>query len=79
MKKYQNKYLIESACPSYWDYGSNAYYFVTICTGNRKHYFGKIQENKIQLSSIGEIANTCWLEIPIHFSVCYFAQSCGDA
>jgi len=67
MKKYQNKYRIESARHSYWDYGSNAYYFVTICTGNRKHYFGKIQEDKMQLSSIGEIANTCWLEIPMHF------------
>ena len=67
MEKYQNKYRIPSARLPDWDYGSNAYYFVTICTGNRKHYFGKIHDHKMQLSPIGEIANTCWLEIPEHF------------
>ena len=29
-------------------------YFVTICTQNRAHYFGEIENNEIQLSKIGK-------------------------
>jgi putative transposase len=43
--KFKNKYRIPSARASWWDYGSNAAYFITICTQNRKHYFGKIVES----------------------------------
>lgn len=40
--KFQNKYRIASTRLQTWDYGSNAAYFVTLCTKNRKHYFGNI-------------------------------------
>lgn len=66
--KYQNKYRIPSARLQDWDYGWNAPYFVTICTQNREHYFGKIGNGKMQLSEIGEIAKKCWIEIPEHFT-----------
>ena len=66
-EKYQNKYRIQSARLQNWDYGSNAAYFITICTQNREHYFGEIENNKMQLSEIGKMANKYWFEIPEHF------------
>jgi putative transposase len=66
-EKYQNKYRIKSARLQNWDYGWNAPYFVTICTQNREHYFGKIIHGEMQLSEIGELAQKYWNEIPQHF------------
>lgn len=40
-----------------YDYTSGGYYFITICTKDRRHYFGEIAEGKIQFSNIGKIAN----------------------
>ena len=42
MEKFKNKYRIPSARLSTWDYGSQALYFVTICTKDRIKYFGDI-------------------------------------
>lgn len=67
MDKFQNKYRIPSARLQNWDYGWNAAYFVTICTANREHYFGKIENGGMILSEIGKNADECWLEIPEHF------------
>ena len=82
-EKFRNKYRVESTRLQNWDYGSNAAYFVTICTKNRIHYFGKIVDTQniaslnaerqnsasqqMQLSEIGKIANQNWLSIPEHF------------
>ncbi len=66
-EKYKNKYRIASARLQNWDYGSNAAYFITICTHNREHFFGEIENNKMKLSEIGEMANKYWYEIPEHF------------
>lgn len=60
--KYKNKYRIPSARLQTWDYGSNAAYFITICTQNREHYFGEIANNEMQLSEIGKIAQSEWLK-----------------
>jgi len=51
-----------------WDYASNAWYFVTICTRDRQLFFGDIVSETMQLSAIGEIAQQYWLELPDHFS-----------
>ena len=45
----------------------NGFYFVTICTKNKKEYFGKINDGEMVLNDYGEIANQLWLEIPDHF------------
>lgn len=45
MDKFQNKYRIPTNRMIGFDYGSNAFYFVTICTKNREHYFGEIINN----------------------------------
>ncbi len=61
-RKFRNKYRIESARLQHWDYGSNAMYFVTICTHNREHYFGKIADGKMELSEIGKMVEYEWLK-----------------
>ncbi|MDL2312781.1 transposase, partial [Bacteroidales bacterium OttesenSCG-928-B11] len=74
MEKYKDKYRIPSARASWWDYGQNGAYFVTICTHNRKHFFGKIENGKMILSKIGEIAHQYWSEIPAHFPFAYLGE-----
>lgn len=66
-EKYKNKYRIQSARLKNWDYGSNAKYFVTICTNDRAHYFGDIIDKTMKLSDIGNMAQKYWNEIPNHF------------
>lgn len=66
--KYQHKYRITSARLQNWDYSTNGAYFITICTKNRKHFFGTIQNGNMQLSEIGKLADQYWLEIHNHFS-----------
>jgi len=67
MDKFKNKYRIDSARAAFWDYARNGAYFVTICTQNRVRWFGRVKNKKMELSTIGNIANACWLEIPNHF------------
>ena len=67
MDKYKNEYRIPSARAAFWDYSQNGAYFITICTKNRVHYFGEIEQGKISLSAIGTYAKSCWYEIPQHF------------
>jgi len=52
----------------YYDYSRPGYYFVTICTKNRKYYFGNIDNGKITLSAMGRVTKQCWQEIPKHFN-----------
>ena len=69
--KFLNRYRISSARLSNWDYSSNAAYFLTICTANRRHYFGEIINAEMRLSRIDEFANECWMNIPNHFPYFY--------
>ncbi|MEJ2710940.1 MAG: hypothetical protein P8074_25240 [Anaerolineales bacterium] len=43
-----------------WDYSSSGYYFVTICTRERRPFFGEVVGDEIQLSPIGEIIAEEW-------------------
>ncbi|MEP7291057.1 MAG: transposase [Chloroflexota bacterium] len=43
----------------HYDYSQQGVYFVTICTQQREMHFDD--------STIKQIAETCWLEIPLHF------------
>ena len=51
-----------------WDYTSSAAYFVTICTKDRHHYFGSIENEKVRLSRTGIVADILWYEIKNHAS-----------
>ena len=65
-EKYQNKYRIASARLQHWDYSWNGAYFVTICTKDRKYFFGEIVNGVMDLSKIGVIADILWYEIKNH-------------
>jgi REP element-mobilizing transposase RayT len=65
--KFRNKYRIPSNRLKNWDYGSNSAYFITICTKNREHFFGEINNGKMQLNELGKNAVQFWMEIPNHF------------
>ena len=67
MEKFRNKYRTQSIHLQNWDYRWNAAYFVTICTKKREHFFGKIIDQKMQLSEIGKLAHKYWYQIPQHF------------
>ena len=67
MSLYQNRYRIEPARLKEWDYSSKGYYYITICTKNRIHHFGRINNGKLELSEIGRLAHKYWMEIPDHF------------
>lgn len=64
---YKNKYRLESIRLKNWDYSLNGHYFITICTKEKQHFFGNIENGKIILNEIGKIAEKFWLEIPEHF------------
>jgi hypothetical protein len=63
--KFQNRYRIASAPAPWWDYGQDAAYYVTICTGDRKHFFGDVVNSEMKLSQVGIIADILWNEIKI--------------
>ena len=64
--KFQNKYRIASARAQWWDYGWNGAYFITICTQNRTHFFGEVNDGTMRLSRTGVIADVVWHQIPHH-------------
>lgn len=57
---YQQKYRIASARHPTWEYTSPGYYFVTICTGRRIHYFGNVVNGDMILSQAGQIVADEW-------------------
>jgi putative transposase len=64
--KYRGKYRNESTRLQNWDYGWNARYFITICTKDRCHFFGEINNGKMKLSHQGVIVDLLWHEIKNH-------------
>jgi REP element-mobilizing transposase RayT len=62
MNKYQNKYRIPSARLNNWNYGAMGSYFITICTRNREHFFGKIVQKEMILNAIGKKVEEEWLK-----------------
>ena len=70
--RFKNKYRIPSTRLSGWDYGSNALYYITVCTQDRMHYFGEIVGESdgtayMEKTTIGAVAHNNQLEIPKHF------------
>jgi len=56
--KYKNKYRVSSARLTGWDYGSNALYYITICTENRLHYLGEIISEQVVNEDYSETQNS---------------------
>lgn len=51
--KYKDRYRIPSA-RAWWHQYNGGTYFVTICTKDREHFFGEIENHIMTLSEIGE-------------------------
>ncbi|AFH48855.1 Transposase [Ignavibacterium album JCM 16511] len=69
MSKFKNKFRIESARLSEYDYTTPNWYYVTINTKNHIKYFGEVVDNKMIFSEIGKVVSKYWQDIPIHFSI----------
>lgn len=67
MTLFKDRYRAESSRLKYWDYASEGYYFVTICTLNRGCFLGGIIDGTLRLSEVGKMAEKYWREIPDHF------------
>ncbi|MBI9051887.1 MAG: transposase [Anaerolineaceae bacterium] len=50
-----------------YDYTDPGYYFITICTHQRRMLFGNIENEAIHMNELGEIAQEKWREISNHF------------
>ena len=61
---FRNKYRIGSTRYQGYDYSSPGKYFITICTKNRKPYFGEVQNGKMILSDLGNYLQNEWLKTP---------------
>jgi putative transposase len=48
----------------FYNYASSGLYFITICTKDRIHHFGTIENDDMQLSELGTIAHNCFITIP---------------
>lgn len=64
-EKFQNKYRIPSARLQSYDYASAGMYFITICTKDRTHYFGEIENGMMLFSELGNIVKKEWVKSPI--------------
>ena len=62
---FKNKYRIKSIRLQNWDYSSEGFYFITICTYKRMPYFGEIINRKMKLSEIGVVVHDFWLKIEL--------------
>jgi putative transposase len=64
LDKFQNKYRIASTRLQNWNYASPGLYFITICTKNRKRYFGEITNDTMTLNDLGLFVQSEWIKSP---------------
>jgi REP element-mobilizing transposase RayT len=50
-----------------YDYSQPGEYFVTICTKDREHRFGRIVKGRMSMNDHGTVVESCWKEIPKHY------------
>jgi putative transposase len=50
-----------------FDYNSECSHYVTLCTKDRKWFFGEMSDGKMKYSPVGVIADYFWTNIPNHF------------
>jgi len=60
LKSYDNPFQKGSPRSYGFNYSSEGYYFITICTKNRHHYFGEIKGVTLIPSETGKVIETEW-------------------
>jgi REP element-mobilizing transposase RayT len=51
----------------WFDDNSSQVYFVTICTHDRIHFFGRIRHETMYLNEIGKLSRSTWVSLPDRF------------
>ncbi|OWY67534.1 transposase [cyanobacterium TDX16] len=54
-----------------YNYSTAGAYFITICTHQRECLFGEISEGVMQLSQLGQVAQSHWMNLPKYHSNLY--------
>lgn len=67
--KFQNKYRISSARAVWHNYNGGDY-FITICTSERFHYFGEINNGEMRLNELGRKLDELILILKEHNPYC---------
>jgi len=67
--KFQNKYHIPSARAVWHDYNGGDY-FITICTAERMHYFGEINNGEMVFNNLGQKLNELVRDTKTHNPYC---------
>ena len=49
----------------HFDHSQPGWYFVTVCTKDRKEHFGAVKNEEMELNRIGNIVKDEWLRTPI--------------
>jgi len=49
-----------------YDYAQPGSYFITLCTHQRAHLFGEIQQGRMVLNAFGHVADQCWRDMAVH-------------
>lgn len=62
MALFKQKYRIESARLPGWNYAAAGWYFVTVCTRDRRYCSGEVETDTVRLSETGEIVAEEWLK-----------------
>lgn len=50
-----------------YDYSQPGWYFITICTWQKIHWFGHVQHNRMCVNQFGAMIYNYWHTIPNHF------------
>ncbi|MDA3884388.1 MAG: hypothetical protein PF638_02235 [Candidatus Delongbacteria bacterium] len=58
-----------------YDYSQNGYYFVTICVEDMEHPFGFIENEHMNLSEFGKIAQQCLNDLPKNYDNCFLDET----
>jgi REP element-mobilizing transposase RayT len=61
-----NKHHRRSIRLSGYDYSQKGIYFVTVCTQNREHLFGRIENGEMQMNDAGRMVEFTWFDLPNH-------------
>jgi REP element-mobilizing transposase RayT len=64
MTRYKGGYRSGTIRHDKWDYRRAAWYFVTICTEDRRPFFGRVRNGIIGLSGAGGVAAREWQRTP---------------
>lgn len=64
---FAERYRIQSSRMPKWDYAGYGSYFITICTDERRPWFGHIRNGIMCLSDAGSVVEQFWSAIPDHF------------